>query len=64
MRPARRRGPRFYLAFGVLALGASLMLVMRVSRPDYFMGTTLPRSTANRDADDQRNAVAAGTPAK
>ena len=64
MRPARGRRLRFYLAFGVLALGAVIMLAMRMSRPDFFTGATLPRSTASRDAQEQRNAVTAGAPAE
>lgn len=54
----------FYLAFGILALGGALMLVMRMSRPDFFTGATLPRSTASREPEEQRNAVAAGAPAE
>lgn len=32
----------FYLGFGILALGAVLMLIMRWRQPEYFRGQTLP----------------------
>ncbi|MDZ7881890.1 MAG: APC family permease [Mycobacterium sp.] len=35
----------FYIGFGILALGAVLMLVMRAQRPDFFTGQTLRRDT-------------------
>ncbi|MDX5310419.1 MAG: APC family permease [Rhodococcus sp. (in: high G+C Gram-positive bacteria)] len=36
----------FFLGFGILLLGAVLMLVMRVRNPQFFRGETLTRSTA------------------
>ncbi|MGV9714108.1 APC family permease [Gordonia sp. NPDC003424] len=36
----------FYIGFGVLAIGAVLMLVMRTAQPAFFRGETLPRSVA------------------
>ncbi|MCB0948166.1 MAG: APC family permease [Mycobacterium sp.] len=36
----------FYLGFGVLIFGAVLMIVMRVSKPDYFLGRTLTRDVS------------------
>lgn len=35
----------FFIGFGILALGAVLMLVMRSQRPDFFTGQTLRRDT-------------------
>ncbi|MFD4182670.1 APC family permease [Rhodococcus sp. NPDC058514] len=35
----------FYMGFGVLLLGAVLMVVMRLTRPDFFLGRTLTRDT-------------------
>ncbi|MGW6374895.1 APC family permease [Rhodococcus sp. NPDC055112] len=35
----------FFMGFGVLLLGAVLMLVMRLRQPDYFLGRTLTRDT-------------------
>lgn len=35
----------FFIGFGILALGAVLMLVMRARRPDFFLGRTLRRDT-------------------
>ncbi|MCH5641183.1 MULTISPECIES: APC family permease [unclassified Gordonia (in: high G+C Gram-positive bacteria)] len=35
----------FYIGFGLLLLGAVLMIVMRILRPAFFRGETLPRST-------------------
>ena len=35
----------FFIGFGILALGAVLMLVMRAQRPDFFTGQTLRRET-------------------
>lgn len=35
----------FFIGFGILALGAVLMLVMRSQRPDFFTGQTLRRET-------------------
>ncbi|WTL36158.1 APC family permease [Nocardia sp. NBC_01503] len=34
----------FYLGFGILALGAVLMLVQRWRQPEYFRGRTLPKA--------------------
>ena len=36
----------FYLGFGVLGFGAVLMMVMRFTRPDYFLGRTLARDVS------------------
>lgn len=36
----------FYMGFGILLLGAALMLVMRVRSPDFFEGRTLPRDAS------------------
>ncbi|MBL1075157.1 APC family permease [Nocardia sp. 2] len=36
----------FYLGFGVLAIGAVLMLVQRWKQPEFFRGATLPRAVA------------------
>lgn len=36
----------FYLGFGILALGAVLMLIVRVRQPEYFRGETLPRAVS------------------
>ncbi len=38
-------GLRFYLSFGILLLGAVLMLVQRAKSPAFFKGETLRRST-------------------
>ncbi|AHC24486.1 MULTISPECIES: APC family permease [Mycobacteriaceae] len=35
----------FFIGFGILALGAVLMLVMRARRPEFFLGQTLRRDT-------------------
>ena len=35
----------FFIGFGILALGAVLMLVMRARQPDFFLGRTLRRDT-------------------
>jgi len=35
----------FYLGFGILLLGAVLMVVMRFKSPDFFLGRTLTRDT-------------------
>ena len=35
----------FFIGFGILLLGAVLMLVMRAQRPDFFTGQTLRRET-------------------
>jgi len=35
----------FFMAFGILALGAVLMLTMRFRSPDFFEGRTLSRDT-------------------
>ncbi|WP_241473439.1 APC family permease [Mycolicibacterium neoaurum] len=35
----------FFIGFGILALGAVLMLVMRARQPDFFLGQTLRRDT-------------------
>jgi hypothetical protein len=35
----------FFIGFGILVLGAVLMLVMRAQRPDFFTGQTLRRDT-------------------
>lgn len=40
----------FYIGFGLLVLGAVVMLVMRRSSPAFFRGETLPRSTPARRA--------------
>ena len=39
----------FYLGFGILILGAVLMLVMRVRSPAFFEGETLNRGTPALD---------------
>ncbi len=36
----------FFMGFGVLLLGAVLMVVMRLREPDFFLGRTLTRDTA------------------
>ncbi|MUM15370.1 APC family permease [Mycobacterium sp. CBMA271] len=36
----------FYLGFGVLFVGAILMVIMRVRNPDFFLGRTLTRDSA------------------
>ncbi|WP_433672953.1 APC family permease [Nocardia sp. CA-136227] len=36
----------FYLGFGILALGAVLMLIQRWRQPEYFQGKTLPRAVS------------------
>ncbi|WP_067543850.1 APC family permease [Nocardia crassostreae] len=36
----------FYLGFGILALGAVLMLIARWQDPEYFRGRTLPRAVS------------------
>ena len=35
----------FYIGFGILLLGAVLMLVMRSRSPEFFRGETLSRNT-------------------
>jgi uncharacterized RDD family membrane protein YckC len=35
----------FYIGFGLLILGAILMVVMRITSPAFFVGETLKRST-------------------
>jgi hypothetical protein len=35
----------FYIGFGLLILGAILMVVMRIASPAFFVGETLKRST-------------------
>lgn len=35
----------FYLGYGILSLGAVLMVVMRVRQPGFFLGHTLTPST-------------------
>lgn len=35
----------FYMGFGILLLGAALMVVMRFRSPDFFLGRTLTRNT-------------------
>jgi amino acid transporter len=39
----------FFIAFGILLLGAVLMLVMRARNPDFFAGRTLKRATSDVD---------------
>ncbi|GAA3688518.1 APC family permease [Gordonia hankookensis] len=40
----------FYIGFGLLLLGAVVMLVLRASHPDFFRGRTLPRSTPGTES--------------
>lgn len=42
----------FYLAFGILILGAILMLIMRAKSPDFFQGRTLSRHTPALTEDE------------
>lgn len=40
----------FYLAFGILVLGAVLMVVMRMLRPEFFRGHTLRTTTSRSES--------------
>ncbi|MFE3291362.1 APC family permease [Rhodococcus sp. NPDC059234] len=43
----------FYMGFGLLLVGAALMVIMRLRRPDFFLGRTLTRDTPSsvRESD-------------
>ncbi|HQV18605.1 MAG: APC family permease [Gordonia sp.] len=44
----------FYIGFGLLILGAILMVVMRILRPAFFIGETLRRTTPNAPVDIEK----------
>lgn len=48
----------FYLAFGILILGAVLMGLARVFRPEFFLGNTLPTTTSLTEPANSDDATA------
>ncbi|MFC9790040.1 APC family permease [Rhodococcus sp. NPDC127528] len=50
----------FFMGFGVLLLGAVLMVIMRIRQPDFFLGRTLTRDTPALVGEEDVAAVTRG----
>ncbi|GAB07219.1 amino acid permease [Gordonia amarae] len=48
----------FYIGFGLLIVGAILMVIMRIKRPAFFVGETLRRTTPEQSAAEREAAAA------